>query len=81
MPTVITTKDQGIVLNTRLSAKDNAISAANKALFYLKRSFAALTPNIFLPMYKTFDRPHLEYAIQAPHPILCRDADALEKMQ
>ncbi len=50
-------------------------------LFYLKRSFAALTPSIFFPLYKTFIRPHLEYAIQATHPILCRDADALEKVQ
>ncbi len=32
-------------------------------------------------MYKTFIRPHLEYAIQATHPILCRDAEAQEKVQ
>ncbi len=50
-------------------------------LFYLKRSFAALTPSIFLPLYKTFNRPHLEYAIQATHPILSHDAEALEKRQ
>ncbi len=74
----------GIVLNTRLSAKDNVFSAANKTrriLFYLKRSFAALTPNIFLPVYKTFIRTHLEYSIQATHPIIYRDAEALEKVQ
>ncbi len=66
------------------SAEDNVVSAANKAhrmLFYLKRSFAALTPSIFLPLYKTFIRPHLEYSIQATHPILCRDAEALETVQ
>ncbi len=62
--------------NKRLNiviAEDNVVSAANKArrmLFYLKRSFAALTSGIFLPLYKTFIRPH---------PILCRDAEALEK--
>ncbi len=50
-------------------------------LFYLKRTFAALTPSIFLPQYKTFIRPHLEYAIQAAHPILSRDTEALEKVQ
>ncbi len=84
LPTVSTTKDLGIVLNTRLSDEDNVVSAANKArrmLFYLIRPFAALTPSIFLPLYKTFIRPHLEYAIQATHPILCRDAEALEKVQ
>ncbi len=50
-------------------------------LFYLKRSFAALTLSIFLPLYKTIIRPHMEYAIQAAHPILCHDAEALEKVQ
>ncbi len=30
LPTVSTTKDLGIVLNTRLSAEDNVVSAANK---------------------------------------------------
>ncbi len=66
-----------------LSAEDNVVSAANKArrmLFYLKRSFAALTPNIFLLLYKTFFQPHLEYAIQATHPIICRSAEAMEKV-
>ncbi len=39
LPTVSTTKDLGIVLNTRLIAEDNIVSAANKARgvpFYLK---------------------------------------------
>ncbi len=39
IPNVSTTKDLGIVLNTRLSAEDNAVSTANEArrvLFYLK---------------------------------------------
>ncbi len=38
-------------------------------------------PQYFSPLYKTFIRPHLEYLIQATHPILCRDAEALEKVQ
>ncbi len=50
-------------------------------LFYLKRSFAALTPSIFLPLHKAFFRPHLEYAIQASSPILSRDCQVLESVQ
>ncbi len=50
-------------------------------LFYLKRSFAALIPSIFLQLHKTFIRRHLEHAIQPTHPILRRDAKALEKVQ
>ncbi len=83
-PTLTTTKELGIVLNTRLSAEDSVVSAANKTrrmMFYLKQSFAALTPSIFLPLYKIFIRSHFEYAIQATHPILCRDAISLEKVQ
>ncbi len=49
--------------------------------FYLKRSFAALTPGIFLPLYKIFIRPYLDYAIKASHSTLSRDVEALKKMQ
>ncbi len=54
---------------------------ARRMLFYLKRSFAALTPSIFLPLYKAFIRPHLEYAIQASSLILSRDCQELESVQ
>ncbi len=57
---------------------------ANKArrmLFYLKRSFASLIPNIVLHLYKTLVRPRLEYAIQTTQPTLCRDTEALENVQ
>ncbi len=50
---VSTTEDLGIVLNTRHSAEDNVITAAYKAckiMLYLKRSFATLTPSVFLPL-------------------------------
>ncbi len=71
-------------MNTGFSADDNVARATKKArgmLFYLKRSFAALTPSIFLPLYKAFIRPHLEYPIQASSPILSRDCQALESVQ
>ncbi len=80
IPKVFTTKDLRIFLNARL----NVISAANEArrmLVNLKRYFTALTPSTFLHFYKIFIRPNLEYAIQASHPILSRDAEALEKVQ
>ncbi len=50
-------------------------------LFYLKRSLATLTHSIFLPVYKAFLRPHLEYAIQASATIFSRDCQALESVQ
>ncbi len=50
-------------------------------LFYMKQSFATITSNIFLPLYKTVIRLHLEYANQVTHPIPCRDTEVLEKVQ
>ncbi len=71
-------------MNTGFSAEDNVARATKKPVecfFYLKRSFAALTPSIFSPLYKAFIRPHLEYAIQASSPILSRDCQVLESVQ
>ncbi len=79
LPTVSTTKDLKIALNTRLNAEDNVVSAAKKAhrvLFYLKRSFAALTPSFFSPRAKRYSP-----VIQVTHLILFLDAKALEKVQ
>ncbi len=82
--TVSSVRDLGLPLNTGFSASDSVARATKKArgmLFYLKRSFAALTPSIFLPLYKAFIRPHLEYSIQASSPILSRDCQALGSVQ
>ncbi len=59
----------------------SALSIELVGCCYLKRSFAILTPSIFLPLYKAFYRPHLEYAIQASSPILSWDFQALESVQ
>ncbi len=50
-------------------------------LFYLKRPFATLNPSIFLPLYKAFICPYLEYAIQTSSPILTLDRQAIESAQ
>ncbi len=69
------------VLGLLLNAGFNADPKRPWNGFYLKRSFATLTPSIFLPLYKTFILPHLEYAIQPSSPILSRDRQALESVQ
>ncbi len=51
------------------------------ALFLIRRSFATLTQTIFIPLYSTQVRPHLEYAIQASSPYLKKDFDHLERLQ
>ncbi len=84
IPTFSTTKDRGIVLNTRPSVEDNVVSVANKArgtLLHIKRSFSTLTPSIFLTLYKVFICPHPENTVQASSPILSRYFQALESVQ
>ncbi len=51
------------------------------ALLLIRRSFVTLTPEIFIPLYSTLIRPHLEYAIQASSPYLKKDIDDLERLQ
>ncbi len=82
--TVSSVRDLELLLDTGFSADDNVahvITNARGMLFYLKRFLATLTPSIFLPLYKAFIRPHLEYAIQASSPILSRDCQAIESVQ
>ncbi len=50
-------------------------------LYLIKRSFACLTKDIFLPLYRALVRPHLEYAIQANCPYLKKDIYHIERIQ
>ena len=58
-----------------------AVNRARGVLFQIKRSFAALTPDIFRPLYITLVRPILEYGVQAMSPYLARDVELIEKFQ
>ena len=58
-------KDLGVVMSNNLKFCDQATHAANKAsraLGILKRTFRTWNKEIFLTLYPTFVRPHLEYA-------------------
>ncbi len=58
-----------------------AVKKAHTALFLVKRSFVNLTPAVFLPLYCTFVRPHLEYAIQATLSYWKKDTYLTERFQ
>jgi ribonuclease P/MRP protein subunit RPP40 len=47
----------------------------------MKRSFEHLTPNIFVTIYKTIIRPHLEYANVIWRPYFRKDINNMEKVQ
>ena len=65
-------KDLGIVVDPRLSFKDHvsqACAKANKILGIVRRSFDYLTNKMFVQLYKSLVRPHLEYnhCVWDPH--------------
>jgi len=47
----------------------------------IKRTFNTLNKEVFLSLYSTYIRPHLEYCIQVWAPYFKKDIDVLEKVQ
>ena len=77
-------KDLGVFVDQ--SAKPSlqvskAAQKANQVLGCLLRSFKCREKTTMVQLYKTFVRPHLEYAIQAWCPYTIKDIDTLEKVQ
>ena len=59
----------------------NCISKANRILGIIKRSFSYLDKELFLLIYKSMVRPHLEYANSIWSPKLKRQSAAIERVQ
>ena len=58
-----------------------AVTKAMQTLGMLKRSFKFLSRDLFLFLYRTYIRPHLEHCAPSWSPYLTKDIDALERMQ
>ena len=77
-------KDLGVTIQSSLKWNKNcaeSVSKANKVLGLIRRTFRYLDKNMFLSLYKSLVRPHLEYSIQAWSPHLRKDIDLMEKVQ
>ena len=77
-------KDLGVVISNDLKVSRQCTYAAGKAsrvLGMVRRQFKNLDKTSFLILYKSFIRPHLEYAIQSWSPHLKKDIEHLEKVQ
>ena len=77
-------KDLGIFTDTKLSFTNhiqNKINAANKVLGFIKHSFKHIDKDMFLLLYKSLVRPHLEYGSCMWNPHLKYNADAIERVQ
>ena len=74
----------GVIFDGKLSFDahiQNCISKANRILGFIKRSFSYLDKELFLLIYKSMVRPHLEYANSIWSPKLKRQSAATERVQ
>ena len=77
-------KDLGVVFDPTLKFSNHVGKVANKAnsiLGLIKRTFTYMDVDMFIPLYKTLVRPHLEYANCVWSPFLRKDITRLEKVQ
>ena len=59
----------------------NCVNKASRMLGLLKHTFTFMDKEMFLPLYKTLIRPHLEYATVAWSPFLKKDIFLIENVQ
>lgn len=82
---VITTeKDLGVTFSKNLKFDEHInkiVNKANQMTGLIKRTFTYLDKNMFLKLYKSIVRPHLEYANVIWHPILKRQRKLIEQVQ
>ena len=77
-------KDLGVTFSNNLKFSKhihNCASKANQILGLVKRTFECMDEDMFLLLYKTLVRPHLEYACSVWNPWLKKDIRCLERVQ
>ena len=77
-------KDLGIHIDDKLKFTNhcqNKINSANRTLRYIRHTFKYLDENMFLLLYKSLVRPHLEYGSCIWSPSLKYNVDAIERVQ
>ncbi len=77
-------RDLGVITTSQLKPSVQCAKAARAAqlvLGQITRSFHYRSKKVFLELYKTYVRPHLEFAVQAWSPWLRADIEKLEGVQ
>jgi len=77
-------KDLGVVFDNELRFTTHIqekVKKANQTLGIIRNTFQCLDKEVFLPLYKTLIRPHLEYAAVIWKPHLKKDILAIENVQ
>ena len=77
-------KDLGVIIDGKLTFRDRITSKVNLAygnLGIIFRTFTFLDTEMFLTLYKSLVRPHLEYATIVWSPLYKKDRIAIENVQ
>ena len=76
-------KDLGVWTTSNLESSLQCQKAASAGMRMLGmiRAFQVMSNDLFLFLYKTYVRPHLEYCVQIWSPYLAKDIDLLERVQ
>ena len=77
-------KDLGVVIDNKLNFRQHIsskVSTANRNLGIIFRTFTYLSQEMFLSLYKSMVRPHLEYASVIWSPLYKKDKITLENVQ
>ena len=77
-------KDLGVTFESTLRFDHhilNCVNKANRMLGLIKRTFTYMDKEMFLPLFKTLIRPHLEYATVVWSPFLKKDIFLIENVQ
>lgn len=77
-------KDLGVVFDNELKFNEHIaqkVKKANHALGMIRNTFTVLDKDVFLPLYKSFVRPHLEYASVVWSPLYKKDIISIENVQ
>ena len=77
-------RDLGVIMSRKLKPGPQCVKAARTAqmvLGQISRAFHYRDKYVFMRLYKTYVRPHLEFAGQAWAPWTAADKDILENVQ
>ena len=77
-------KDLGVITDQKLTYRDHInskVNSASKNLGIIFRTFTFIDEEMFLNLYKSIVRPHLEYATPVLSPFYKKDKIILEKVQ
>ena len=81
---VLEAKYLGAIMDSKLTFNSHIttrINKANRNLEIINRSFASTDKTMFLHLYKSLVRPHLEYASPVRYPFLKKHQTAIENVQ